>query len=431
MMRVALKGLAGRKLRSALTALAIVLGVAMVSGTYILTDTIESGFGAVSTQSYESSDAVISPKTGFGEEQAGTGGFPAAVLDDVRRVAAVRAAAGSVADEARLIDRNGQVLGSGSAPALAFGIDPRDDEELNPLQVTEGELPARSNEVAIDKATAQDEGYAIGDTIEVATGGPSREFRIAGLVEFGGVGSLGGSTIAVFDLPTAQRLFDKRGKLDLVRVAGGDGVTADTLLTAVAAELPPAVQVRTGEQQAAIETDDSAENLALVNYFLLAFAGIALFVGSFVIANTLSITLAQRTRELATLRTLGASRRQVLTSIVVESFVVGVLASAVGLFLGLGLAQGLNTLLVGVGIDLPSDGTVFATRTLVVSLLVGVIITLLASIRPAMRATRVPPIAAVRDGAVLPPSRLERHGLVAALLVLSLAAGALVAGVVA
>ena len=431
MMRVALKGLAGRKLRSGLTAVAIILGVAMVSGTYILTDTIENGFGAVATQAYKSSDAVISPKTGFGDEQTGAGGFPAAVLDGVRRVPAVRAAAGSIVDEARLIDRGGDVLGGGSAPPLAFGIDPRGDESLTPLQVTDGELPARSGEIAIGKATAQDEGYAIGDTIEVATSGPSRNFRIVGLAELGGVGSLGGSTIAVFELRTAQSLFDKQGKLDLVRVAGDDGVTPGELLSAMSAQLPPTVQLRTGEAQAAAETDESSENLELVNYFLLAFGAIALFVGSFVIANTLSITIAQRTRELATLRTLGASRRQVLISIVVESLVVGLLASIAGLLLGLGLAQGLNALLVGVGIDLPSSGTVFATRTVIVSLLVGVIITLLASIRPAVRATRVPPIAAVRDGAVLPPSRLERHGPATALLVLALAVAALLLGTVA
>ena len=400
----------------------------MVSGTYILTDTIENGFGAVSSEAYKSSDAVISPKTGFGEEQTGAGGFDAAVLDDVRREPAVQAAAGSIVDEARLIDRNGDVLGGGSAPPLAFGIDPRGEERLNPLQLTDGELPARSSEIAIGKTTAQEEGYAIGDTIEVATSGPSRDARIVGLVEFGGVGSLGGSTLAVFDLRTAQSLFDKQGKLDLVRVAGDDGVTPSELLAAMSGELPPTVQLRTGEAQAAAETDDSSENLALVNYFLLAFGGIALFVGSFVIANTLSITIAQRTRELATLRTLGASRRQVLVSIIVESLVVGLLASIVGLLLGLGLAQGLNALLVGVGIDLPSSGTVFATRTVIVSVLVGVIITLLASIRPAVRATRVPPIAAVRDGAVLPPSRLERHGLATALVVLALAAAVLLLG---
>src|SRR5205823_4092707 len=143
---------------------------------------------------------------------------------------------------------------------------------------------------------------------------------------------------------------------------------------------------------------------------LLAFGGIALFVGSFVIANTLSITIAQRTWELATLRTLGASRRQVLRSVMLEALVIGVLASVTGLFLGLALAKGLNSLLVSFGIDLPQTGLVFKTRTVVVSLVVGVGITLVAALRPALRATRVPPIAAVREGAVLPPSRFARFG---------------------
>ena len=173
--------------------------------------------------------------------------------------------------------------------------------------------------------------------------------------------------------------------------------------------------MRTGQAQAAQATKDTSGFLTIFQDFLLAFGGIALFVGSFVIANTLSITIAQRTRELATLRTLGATRRQVLSSVMLEALVIGVLASVVGLFLGLGLAKGLNSLLVSFGIDLPQAGTVFKTRTIVISLVVGVVITLLAALRPAIRSTRVPPIAAVREGAVLPPSRFARFGVYPAL----------------
>jgi putative ABC transport system permease protein len=214
----------------------------------------------------------------------------------------------------------------------------------------------------------------------------------------------------------------------VVRVTAADGVGDAQLLRTIRPELPPATQLRTADAQAQAESGDTSEGLGFLRYFLLAFGGVALFVGSFVIANTLSITIAQRTRELATLRTLGASRRQVLTSVVVEAVAVGVLASVAGLFAGLGLAQGLSALLVGAGIDLPSSGAVLATRTIVVSLLVGVLITLVASVRPAVRATRVAPIAAVREGATLAPTRLARFGLPVALGVTGLAVAILSAG---
>lgn len=239
-----------------------------------------------------------------------------------------------------MIDRRGEVLGSAGAAPVAFGIDPRTDERQNPLRLTDGRWPQGRGEIAIDGAAAQDEGLRVGDSIRVAARGAARDYRIAGVVTFGDVESLGGGTIAVFDLPTAQAVFGKAGRLDLVRVAGEDGVSPDQLVRAIRPELPPATQVRTGEAQAQTESGDTSEGLGFLRYFLLAFGGIALFVGSFVIANTLSITIAQRTRELATMRTLGASRRQVLLSVVVEALVVGVLASVAGLLLGLALPGG-------------------------------------------------------------------------------------------
>ncbi|HEX8102467.1 MAG TPA: ABC transporter permease [Solirubrobacteraceae bacterium] len=410
MTRVALRGLAGRKLRSALTALAIVLGVAMVSGTFVLTDTIDRGFDAAYTQSYDGSDVVISERTSFGQEQAGPGGFPAGVLDQVRRLPEVKAAAGGIVDTARLIDRHGDALGKGGVPPMAFGLDGEEAGDLNPLVLAGGAWPSGPGEVAIDRAAAEDAGYRVGDAIRVATRGPARSYRIAGIVRLGELDSIGGATIAVFDLATAQRLFAKAGRLDLVRVTGDGDVGTGALQRAIAPHLPAAAQVRSGLAQAKAESADTSDGLAFLRYFLLAFGAIALLVGGFVIANTLSITIAQRTRELATLRTLGGSRRQVLTSVIVEALAVGAVASVAGLFLGLGLAKGLGALLAGIGIDLPDDGAVLTGRTVVVSLLVGILITLLAALRPAVRATRVPPIAAVREGAVLPPGRFGRLG---------------------
>src|SRR5215210_3956803 len=412
MKRVALKGLAGRKLRSLLTALAIVLGVAMVGGTFILTHTLQKGFDTITQRSYDGTDAVITGKVAFDSDEEGSGAtsFPADVLARVEQLPQVASATGVVEDEAGLVARDGKTLGGGTAPRLAFSVDPRADQRFNPLELTDGRWPSGRNEIAIDRTTAESESFKVGDMIRVAARGPVRSFEITGIAEFTDV-SIGNATIAIFDVPTAQELFDKEGKLDVIRVAAGSGVSHSQLVQALRPLLPQTAQVRSSEAQVQEENDAAGEFIGFLRTALLAFAGIALFVGSFVIANTLSITIAQRMRELATLRTLGASRRQVLGSVLLEALVLGVIASVVGLAVGLGLAQGLNALFAQFGIDLPESGTVLTARTVVVSLLVGIIVTVLASLRPALRATRIAPIAAVREGAVMPPSRFARYAL--------------------
>ena len=251
-----------------------------------------------------------------------------------------------------------------------------------------------------------------------------------GIAKYGDLSSIGGATFAILDVPTAQKLLDKEGQLDSVQVAAEDGVTPEELTRRIQAELGADVTVRTGVEQADEESSEIATFTTIIRYFLLSFAGIALFVGAFVIFNTLSITVAQRTREFATLRTIGASRRQVLTTVIVEAFVIGLLASVIGLFAGLGLAVGLNELFVALNLDLPQTATVFATRTVVVSLLVGTLVTVFAGLFPAVRATRVPPIAAVREGATLPRGRLARFtpyiaGVIVAIAVIALSYGTL------
>ena len=418
MVRVALKGLAGRKARAVLTAIAIVLGVAMVSGTYILTDTIKSAFSTVFTRVYRNTDAVITGKSAIGgegnEERTLPPSFPESLLHRVQALPAVAEAAGGVGDRAQLVGRDGKVIAHGGAPALAFSHQVG-AERFNPLTLTSGNWPAGPDQVAIDASTASKESFSTGQRIGVIARGPVQYFTISGIVKFGGVSSLGGATMSVFAKPTAQQIFNKQGRLDSIQIAAKSGVSSQQLLSEIRPLLPPATQVRTGEGQAQHQTNMTNSFLNIFKDFLLAFGGVALFVGSFVIANTLSITIAQRTRELATLRTLGATRRQVLRSVMLEALVIGLLASVIGLFLGLALAKGLNSLLVSFGIDLPQASTVFATRTIVVSLLVGILITLAAALRPALRSTRVPPIAAVREGAVLPPTRFARLGIYPAL----------------
>jgi putative ABC transport system permease protein len=261
----------------------------------------------------------------------------------------------------------------------------------------------------IDRSTASKKDINVGDTLPIEAQGAARPFRVSGLVKFGSSGlNLGGATLAGFDLRTAQELFHKVGKLDQIRVAKKPGVTTDELLSQIRDILPPATQVRTGEGQAEQDASDTKSFTSFLQTFLLSFGGIALFVGAFVIANSLSITVAQRSREFATLRTIGATRGQILRSVLFESFVLGLLASIAGLFLGLGLAKLLFWLFGKLNFTLANSGLLLQTRTIVVSLLVGVVVTMIASLRPALRATRVPPIAAVREGVKLPPGRFAR-----------------------
>ncbi len=413
MTRVALRGLLGRKLRAALTAFAIVLGVAMVSGTFVLTDTIKSAFTTVFTTVYQNTDAVITGKSAISSSNNGnaptTPSLPASLLTQVRGLPSVGIASGGISDTAQLVGRNGKVISSGGAPGLAFSYSTA-GQHFNPLTLTSGSFPASPDEIDIDASTASKHNFKVGDEIGVVARGPVERFRIVGTVQIGGVSSLGGATISVFTLAKAQQLFNKVGKYDTISIAAKHGYSPQQVVNQIKPLLGPSAQVKTGQQQAQQATKDTSGFLNIFQDFLLAFGGIALFVGSFVIANTLSITIAQRTRELATLRTLGATRRQVLTSVLVEAFVIGTLASIVGLFFGLLLAKALNSLLVSFGINLPQAATVFKTRTIIVALLVGIVITLIAAVRPALRATRVPPIAAAREGALLPPSRWAKFG---------------------
>jgi putative ABC transport system permease protein len=413
MIGVALRGLAGRKFRTVLTAIAIVLGVAMMSGAYVLTDTIDKAFDAIFVESYAGTDAVVTGKgaeISFEGEQSQAPPIAEDVLEQVRAVDGVEVATGTVTDEqTKLLKPDGEAIDTGGAPSFAFGIETAAEyDRFNPLNLVEGSWPSGSEEVAIDEGVADDENLAIGDRIGVAALGPAQEFEIVGIARYGDVSSLGGATFAIFDIPTAQTLVDKDGQLDAVQAAAQDGVAPEELVTRIRQELGSSVTVRSGTEQADEDSDEIATFTSIIRYFLLSFAGIALFVGAFVIFNTLSITVAQRTREFATLRTVGASRRQVLGSVILEALVIGLLASIIGLFAGLGLAVGLNELFIALNLDLPQTETVFATRTIVVSLLVGTVITLVAGLSPAFRATRVPPIAAVREGAQLPRSALSR-----------------------
>jgi ABC-type antimicrobial peptide transport system permease subunit len=430
--KVALRGLAGRKLRAFLTGIAIVLGVAMISGTYILTDTVQSAFNNLLVDSYAGTDAVVTGKgidVSIDGEQPPPPPVDESLLGVVRGVDEVALATGSVLDErnTKLLTPEGESVNSEGWPTLGFGIDTDPElSQFNPLNILEGRWPASANEVVIDAGTADEQGFEVGDTVEVTTLQPKQPFEVVGVAKYGEVDSLGGISFVVFTVPAAQQLLGREGQYDAISVAAREGVSEEELVGAISPVLPRSAEVVSATAEAEEQADEVSEFTAIFRYFLLAFGVIALFVGAFVIFNTFSITVAQRTREFATLRTIGASRRQILGSVILESLVIGFLASLLGLGLGVVLAEGIEALFGGLGVDLPSANRVFATRTIVVSLIVGVGITLLAGLFPAIRATRVPPIAAVREGATLPRSRLAPFApwialavIVAALLVLA------------
>jgi putative ABC transport system permease protein len=428
MLKVALRGFGARRMRVVLTALSVALGVALTAGTYVLTDTINRSFDRIFQNANKNTDVALSPQETFkddGGDSSSSPTIPASVLERVKRVDDVAVAGGGIFSEVVILKANGKRVGSHGPPNFVSSLRERRFEAFS---FVSGRKPARDGEAALDRATAERAGIDVGDTIKVVAAGPATSLKVVGLTEFAGAASFGGASAAVTTLATAQRLTGKQGRFDSIDVAAKPGVSAVQLKREVRAVAPPTVRVQTGKEDAARQSQDIRDNLSFLRTALLAFAFIALFVGAFLIFNTFSITVAQRTREFGLLRTLGAKRRQVLRSVIVEALVLGVLGALVGLGLGIALAPGLKALFKLIGADLPSSGMVLATRTIVVSLAIGIVVTLLSSLAPALRATRVPPIAALREGAILPRGRFARFSVPFAVVVTLLGAVALGVG---
>src|SRR3954447_2158612 len=418
MIRATAKGLMGRKLRTALTAFAIVLGVAMVTGAFVVTDTMLSAANKLEDASYSGADAAIQSKKAFSVDDNGGGSetkpLPESLGQTVAKVPSVAVAHGEVTDTAKLTKKNGDVINTTGGPpfAVGFDADSPEAEKLSPFKIKDGAFPKAPEEVAIDAGTADKQHYKVGDTIGVSAIGPIRQFKITGIVTFGGVDSLGSATISVFSLQGAQDLFKRGENVDSILVSGKPGTNPVALRNEIRPVLPPGVEVASAKSQDRFDIKGLKSFLDIIKTALVAFGGIALFVGAFIIFNTLSITVAQRAREFGMLRMIGASRRQILRSVLFEATAIGLLASVIGMGLGFLLAKGLQAFFKSVGLDLPSTGTVFETRTLIVALLVGVGVTVLAGLVPAMRATRIPPVAALREGgSSLAPTKQSRVAL--------------------
>lgn len=421
MFRVALKGLLGHKLRFALTTLAVVLGVTFVSGAFVLTDSMEGAFDDLFDTAYDTADVYVRATEGFEVSAAEfqTGERPALDEDLVDRLTAldgVDDAVGSVEGPANFVAPDGEPIVS-QAPSFGFNW----TETANPLTLREGRAPERDGEVTMDAATFERYDFAVGSEVDVAGPQGVETFTLVGVTGFGDSDNLLGATIATFTLSDAQSLFDKTGQVDEIALVGDGSQDPAALRETVASELRDLgvdAEASTADDRAAAESADVGEALGFLTTVLLAFAGIALFVGSFLIANTFAIIVAQRAREFALLRAVGASSRQVRTAVLLEALLVGIVASTIGLLLGVGFAKLLPVLLEAGGMALPTGGTVIEPRTIVAAYLVGVLVTVLSSILPARRASRVAPVEAMRGAATAPAASLTRRTIAGAVLAL-------------
>ncbi|MGZ8734215.1 MAG: ABC transporter permease [Acidimicrobiia bacterium] len=426
MWKATVRGLFARKVRLTLTALAIVLGVAFVSGTYVLTDTLKQSFGQIFAQTAVNVDLVVRSQAPFdnsGDDDGLTtrARMPDAVVAQVRRVPGVAVAEGSLQGYAQFVQKDGQTaIGSGGAPSLGFSWS-SPDGAVGPLRILddgESRPPERDGEVVMDQGTAERNGFAVGDRVKVLSQGPAESFRIVGLFGLGDQFDLGAVSAAAFDPATAQRVVAAPGLVDQVIVKAEPGAVVSSLRAALARQLGPGYDVTSADQVAAEIQQPVDEFLNTLNDALLGFAGIGLFVGAFIIFNTFTILVSQRTRELGLFRALGASRRQVVGSVIIEAAVVGLLAAVVGFGAGIALAELLLRLLPRFGLTVPDTDLVVISRTLIACAVVGIGVTVAAALPPAVRASRTAPIAAIADLQPTGGAPLVRRSILGALVLL-------------
>jgi putative ABC transport system permease protein len=397
MRKVTLRGLLAHKLRLALTALAIVLGVTFISGTFVLTDTLHSTFSTLFTSVYSKIDYQVRGVAQLGSGQGATRNLlPESLLPRVQEVPGVAGAYGNVTGYAQFIAPDGKPISS-NVGTVGIGFDT--NKQISSLHLIAGNPPTAGNDVVMDAATAQSYGFKVGQQVRILGAGlkSAETFTITGIAQFGTADNLAGETLAAFTLPTAQRVVGETGLFGFISVVARPGADKAAVQHSIAQVLPPDAEVVTG--QTIIDEDQSvvSQALSFFNTALLIFALISLFVGAFTIYNTFSIIVGQRTRELALLRVVGASRRQVFRSVLTEAAIVGLVSSAVGVGLGVLAAIGLKALISGFGTSLPAGPLTFEPRTAIVGLAVGTLVTVVSAIGPARNAVRIPPVAALAD----------------------------------
>ena len=413
MLKVALKGLWARKLRTALTGFAVVIGVAFVAGTFVFTDTIDASFKDLFERTSKGVDVSVQSRLAVEEDFATPPPMPASTLDKVKAVPGVEEAAGSVSLDVTLLDREGDPILSQGPPTILVSTGP---ERFDPLTYADGQEPQTADEVAIDKSTADEFGFKVGEQVTVAGRAPQKAYTISGIATLGDSENLAGSRLVVMTLPEAQRVLEEPGFFD-ISVAASGGTSPEQLKQRIQDALGPRFAVRTGEEQAEKNAQDLSDALGFIRTALLVFAGVALLVGGFLIFNTFTVTVAQRTREFALLRTIGASRGQILRSVLAETIVIGVLASIVGIAVGMLLAPALRSLMSAFGLELGTTSLQLEPRTIIAGFAVGIIATVVSGFVPARRATRVQPVEALRESATPGTAHLRKRRIVVAALV--------------
>jgi putative ABC transport system permease protein len=408
--KVALRGLLTRKLRSVLTGFAVVIGVAFVVGTLVFTDTINESFKNLFERTQKGVDVELESRQAVKADFSQPPTMPASVLAKVKSTPGVAVAEGSVSNAVTLLDKQGKAIVSNGPPTLAVSASTQ--KIFQSLDYESGGPPQTADQVAVDRGTAKKYDFKVGDTARVSGEHEAKAYKVSGIASLDGKDNLAGARLVVMTLPEAQRVTDHHG-YDSISVSTG-GADPDKVKAQLQRELPHSINVRTGKEAAKEQAQDLSDALGFIRTALLVFAAVALLVGAFLIFNTFSVTVAQRTREFALLRVLGASRRQVLRSVLVETFIVGLAASILGILVGFALAPALAAMLKAFGIDLGTTGLVIKGGTVIAGLLVGLIATMVSGFVPARRATRVEPVAAMRDSATPGLGHLRRRRILGA-----------------
>jgi len=393
MTKVALRGLLTRKLRSVLTGFAVVIGVAFVVGTLVFTDTINESFKNLFERTQKGVDVAVEAKQAVKSDFSAAPTMPSETLDQVKSVPGVAVAEGSVSGDGTLLDAKGKVITSNGPPTLV--VSESTEKIFQTLDYVEGGRPDGADQVAIDRGTSKKYGFKPGDKVIFSSRAPKKTYTVSGVATLDGKDNLGGARLVVMTLAEAQRVTGHDG-YDSISVSTGGG-DADKVKAAIQQKLGKGFLVRTGEEAAKQQAQDLSDALGFIRIALLIFAGVALLVGGFLIFNTFTVTVAQRTKEFALLRVLGASRSQVLRSVLIETFAVGLIASVLGVLAGLVVAPLLAALLKAGGIDLGTTGIVVSPSTVIIGLIVGLVATMVSGFVPARRATRVEPVTAMRD----------------------------------
>lgn len=357
MLRVSLRNLLVNKLRLLLTVVAVTVGVSFVSGTFVLSDTLVKAFDELYTGLTSGIDVVVRAQSSYDDIET-TGGqrrpLDERIVQTVRTVPGVEVADGSLYGFAVIIDKHGDAVETGGAPTIGTSIS-RDPRLSGEAKLREGHLPSGPDQVVIDARTVKKAELRVGDQVDIVLPEGRQTFTLVGIVGFGETDSILGATLAGWDLPTAQDVLGKNGEVDEVDVRAAPGVSAEELRSRIAAVLPEGTEAVTSAEVTADNTQAVADALGVFKTVLLVFAGVALLVGSFVIWNTFNVLVAQRRREVALLRAVGATRRQVLSGVVLEAATIGLVSGVLGLVAGVGLAIGIRTMLSLIGVDIPQD----------------------------------------------------------------------------